>query len=233
MKILIVEDEPLIARRLERYCRELLGAQLHSLHQLPEFDEAAAWIEDNPIDLLLLDLNLRGRDGMQLLQRSVAGAFHTIIVSANTDQALRAFEFGVLDFVPKPFDRDRFAAALQRATGESGRTIYPAQRLAIRRHGRLELVAVADLLYVQGADNYTELVLENGRRVLHDKTLERLETVLPEDFERIHKSYLVRLSAVKQLHVHAGSQYSAELVTGQMLPVGRTRYKTLRERLGG
>lgn len=232
MKILIVEDEPLIAQRLGRYCRELLGAQLHSIHHLPEFDEAAAWIEENPIDLLLLDLNLRGRDGMQLLQRTVAGAFHTIIVSANTDQALRAFEFGVLDFVPKPFDQERFAAALRRATGEAGRAPHPAQRLAVRRLGRLELIAVSDLLYVQGADNYTELVLQGGRRVLHDKTLERLEAVLPEDFERIHKSYLVRLSAVKQLHVHAGSQCTAELTTGQEIPVGRTRYKALRERLG-
>lgn len=231
MRILIIEDEPLIARRLERYCRELLGPQLHSLHLLPEFDEAAAWIDANPVDLLLLDLNLRGRDGMELLHHSVAGAFHTIIVSANTDQALRAFEFGVLDFVPKPFDRERFAAALRRATGESGRAPYPAQRLAVRRSGRFELIAVSDLLYVQGADNYTELVLSDGRRLLHDKTLERLETVLPEDFERIHKSYLVRLSAVKQLHVHPGSQFAAELITGQMLPVGRTRYKALRERL--
>jgi two-component system, LytTR family, response regulator LytT len=232
MRIVIVEDEPLIARRLERYCRELLGPHLHSLQLLPEFDEASAWIDENPIDLLVLDLNLRGRDGMTLLQRTVAGAFHTIIVSANTDQALRAFEFGVLDFVPKPFDRDRFAAALRRATGESGRTPYPAQRLAVRRHGRLELIAVSDLLYVQGADNYTELVLHGGRRVLHDKTLEKLEAVLPDDFERIHKSYLVRLSAVKQLHVHAGSQCTAELATGEVIPVGRTRYKALRERLG-
>jgi DNA-binding LytR/AlgR family response regulator len=56
--------------------------------------------------------------------------------------------------------------------------------------------------------------------------------VLPEDFERIHKSYLVRLSAVKQLHTHPGSQFAAELSTGQMLPVGRTRYKALRERIG-
>ena len=86
--------------------------------------------------------------------------------------------------------------------------------------------------YVQGADNYTELVLHGGRRVLHDKTLEKLEAVLPDDFERIPKSYLVRLSAVKQLHVHAGSQCTAELATGEVIPVGRTRYKALRERLG-
>lgn len=233
MRILIVEDEPLIAHRLERYCREVLGPRLRSLDCLEEFDEAARWIETNPVDLLILDLNLRGSDGMRLLQRAAAGAFHTIIVSANTDQALRAFEFGVIDFVPKPFSLERFAQAVQRAGGDGGRAPYPAQRLSVRRQGRLELVAVADVLYVQGADNYTELVLQNGRRVLHDKSLENLAAVLPDDFERIHRSYLVRLSAIKQLHVHEGGRYEAELVPGQMLPVGRTRYKAIRDRLCG
>jgi two-component system, LytTR family, response regulator len=96
----------------------------------------------------------------------------------------------------------------------------------------VELVAVDDLLYVQGAGNYSELVLADGKRELHDKTLERLAAVLPPDFERIHKSYLVRLSAVKALHAHEGSHYEAELKNGVRLPIGRTRYKELREKLG-
>ena len=57
--------------------------------------------------MLLLDLNLGDSDGMTLLESKVAGSFHTIIVSATTDQALRAFEHGVLDFVPKPFAEER------------------------------------------------------------------------------------------------------------------------------
>jgi DNA-binding LytR/AlgR family response regulator len=231
MRILVVEDEPFIARRLERYCRDLLGAQLQSFRHVLEFDEAATWIDSNSIDLLILDLNLRGNDGMELLRHAAAGSFHTVIVSANTDQALRAFEFGVLDFVPKPFELERFAAALRRATGENGKAPHRAQRLAVRRNGRVELLDVADVLFVQGADNYTELVLRNGRRVLHDKTLEKLVTVLPDDFERVHKSYLVRLSEVKQLHVHEGGKYALELGTGQVLPVGRTRYRELKARL--
>ena len=82
MRILIVEDEPLLAQRLERFCREILGDRLESVRVATMFAEASARLDESPIDLLLLDLNLHGRDGMQLLATSVAGSFHTIIVSA-------------------------------------------------------------------------------------------------------------------------------------------------------
>jgi two-component system, LytTR family, response regulator LytT len=232
MRLLIVEDEPLIAQRLERFCRELLGPKLETLRVASQLDEAAAWVVENPIDALLLDLNLGGADGMELLKLSVAGAFHTIVVSANTEQALRAFEFGVIDFVPKPFTRERLGQALRRATEAAQRADYAAKYLAVRKPGRIELIAVDDLLYAQGAGAYSELALRDGRRELHDKSLEKLEAVLPPVFERVHKSYLVRMSAVKALHAHEGSTYEMELKNGLRLPVGRTRYKAIREKLG-
>lgn len=231
MRLVLIEDEPLVAQRLARFCREVLGAGLEKLHVANTFDAASAWLAENPVDVVLLDLNLQGEDGMELLRRSVAGSFHTIIVSANTDRALEAFQYGVLDFVPKPFSRERLAQALARASGPLARGGPPTKLLAVRKAGRVELVAVDAVLYVQGAGNYSELVLQDGRRELHDKTLERLEAILPGDFERIHKSYLVRLSAVKALHASEGSHYEAELRDGRRLPVGRTRYKELRAKL--
>jgi two-component system response regulator LytT len=233
MRLLIVEDEPLIARRLERFCREILGAKLETLHVASAFEEAGARIAETPIDLLLLDLNLSGRDGMELLQASVAGSFHTIIVSANLDQALKAFEYGVIDFVPKPFNQDRLAQALARVTERDGRAAGAAKFLAVRKHGKVQLVPVDRVLYAQGAGAYAELVLDDGTRELHDKTLEKLHALLPPAFERIHKSYVVRLSSVKALHAHEGSHYEAELKNGLRLPIGRTRYKELREKLQG
>jgi two-component system response regulator LytT len=232
MNVLIVEDEPLVARRLERFVHELLGETATQVRAAETFDEAGARIAESPPDLLLLDLNLSGTDGMELLKRSVAGAFHTVIVSANTDRALEAFEHGVLDFVPKPFSQERLAQALRRATDAGARADYAAKYLAIRKHGRVELIAVDDVLYAEGAGAYSELVLADGRRELHDKTLEKLAAVLPPVFERIHKSYLVRMSAVKALHAHEGSIYEAELRNGARLPVGRTRYREIREKLG-
>ncbi|HEY1108242.1 MAG TPA: LytTR family DNA-binding domain-containing protein [Opitutaceae bacterium] len=232
MRILIVEDEPLLAQRLERFCREILGGRLESLRIATMFSEASARLDESPIDLLLLDLNLHGRDGMQLLASTVAGSFHTIIVSANTEQALRAFEYGVLDFVPKPFSRERLEQALARVTERDARAATAAKFLAVRKQGKVELVPIDRVLYVEGAGAYAELVLDDGRRELHDKTLEKLHALLPPVFERIHKSYIVRMTAVKTLHTQEGSHYEAELRNGLRLPVGRTRYKELREKLG-
>lgn len=231
MRVLIVEDEPLIAQRLERFCREILGEKLEAIRVAAVYSEAAARLDETPIDLLLLDLNLHGRDGMELLKTSVAGSFHTVVVSANTEQALRAFEFGVIDFVPKPFSKERLAAALARATERDGRTAGAAKFLAVRKYGKVELVEIDRVLYVEGAGAYAELVLDDGKRELHDKTLEKLHALLPPVFERIHKSYVVRWTAVKALHASEGSHYEAELKNGQCLPVGRTRYKELREKL--
>jgi DNA-binding LytR/AlgR family response regulator len=232
MRVLIVEDEPLIAQRLERFCREILGDQLESVRVANLYSEAGARIDGSPIDLLLLDLNLHGRDGMELLKTSVAGSFHTIIVSANTEQALRAFEHGVVDFVPKPFSKERLAQALARVIDRTGRAAGAAKYLAVKKYGRVELVEIDRVMFVEGAGAYAELVLDDGKRELHDKTLEKLHALLPPGFERIHKSFLVRWSAVKALHASEGSHYEAELKNGARLPVGRTRYKELREKLG-
>ncbi len=232
MRVLIVEDEPLLVQRLERFCREILGERLEAVRTATLFSEASARLDETPIDLLLLDLNLHGRDGMELLARSVAGSFHTIIVSANTEQALRAFEYGVIDFVPKPFSKERLAQALARVTERDGRAAGAAKYLAVRKTGKVDLVPIDRVVYAEGAGAYAELVLDDGRRELHDKTLEKLHALLPAGFERIHKSYIVRWSAVKALHAQEGSHYEAELRSGLRLPVGRTRYKELREKLG-
>lgn len=228
MRLLIVEDEPLIAQRLERLCRGILGARLETLRVVATFEEAEARIAEASIDLLLLDLNLSGREGLELLKAGVAGSFQTIIVSACVDQALRAFEFGVIDFVPKPFTQERLAQALTRVTDRDGRAACAAKYLAVHKYGRVELILIDRVLYLQGAGAYAEIVLDDGTRELHDKTLEKLHALLPPVFERIHKSYVVRMSAVKTLHVQEGSQYEVELRNGLRLPVGRTRYREIR-----
>ena len=232
MRVLIVEDEPLLAQRVERFCREILGEKLESIRIATLFSEGSARLDESPIDLLLLDLNLHGRDGMELLKSSVAGSFHTIVVSASTDQALRAFEYGVMDFVPKPFSKERLAQAIGRVTDRDGRSAGAVKFLAVKKHGKVDLVAIDRVLYVEGAGAYAELVLEGGKRELHDKTLEKVHALLPTGFVRIHKSYVVRWSAVKALHAQEGSHYEAELRNGVRLPVGRTRYRELREKLG-
>lgn len=114
MRILIVEDERPIAKYIERLCRQLLGTKVRSIDLQYSLEDAASFLFRQPVDLCLLDLNLNGENGYELLKLAVSGSFHTIIISANTDKAVEAFRFGVLDFIPKPFDEARLSQALQR-----------------------------------------------------------------------------------------------------------------------
>lgn len=228
MRLLIVEDEPLAARRLARLCEERLPPDAPSARVCASLGEARALLSEHPVDVLLLDLNLAGEDGFALLAEAAAGSFQTIVVSANTDQALRAFELGVLDFVPKPYTPERLALALGRV---ATRSASPLGTLAVRKGGGVVLVPLASVAYIQGAGDYAELILRGGGAELSEKSLERLEQLLPPDFARIHRSYLVRLTDVRQLIASEGSRTAVELRDGTRLPVGRSRLAELRRRL--
>src|SRR3546814_13063742 len=108
----------------------------------------APWQATVP-DVRLLDLNLHGRDGFDLLKRAVAGSFDTIVVSANTDRALEAFEYGVVDFVPKPFTEARLSQAFERrlAKRDEGEAI---RYLVVRHAGKLERIRIDDIRVIHG-----------------------------------------------------------------------------------
>lgn len=229
MRVLIVEDEQVIAQRLERLLRAEAGNELASLDRCATLDEAESWLAQHPMDVVFLDLNLNGRDGFKLIQNITSRPFHTVVVSAHTERAMEAFEIGVLDFIGKPFSRERIGKTLERLRG--ARANHPAAVLAVRTAGRVDLVPVADVAYVQAAGSYSELVLRDGGVRIHSKSLDQLLSVLPLAFERVHRSYLVRLDEVVQVRVREGSRYSAVLVSGNEIPIGRTRVEAIRARL--
>lgn len=230
MRVLIVEDEPAIARRIERFTREVLGG-LAALEVCARLDDAERTVDRAGFDVVLLDLNLQGRDGFALLERAAAAAFHTIVISAHAERAIEAYDRGVLDFVAKPFDRARLERAYRRLLDRT-RSDGGARVLAVRKHGEIVLVPVADVRYVKGAGSYSELVLRDGRTELHGKSLDGLSLLLPPIFERIHKSYIVRLDEVTRVHVREGTRHDVELRSGERLPIGRQRYRAVLARLG-
>jgi two-component system response regulator LytT len=230
VNVLIVEDERMAARRLERMTRDILGGSVAKITCLERIEESEQFLASNTIDVLLLDLNLNGEDGFELLKRATAGPFQTIIVSATTEQALRAFEYGVLDFVPKPVDKGRLERALARVSGEHTPQTpgtAPARYLTVKRLGALQLVAVDGVAFLKGAGDYVEIHLADGRTELHSKSLESLEKILPGRFVRVHKSYVVDVRRVAQVSVHGGGRYELVLTGGGSVPLSRTRYKQL------
>ncbi len=228
MRILIVEDEALIAQRIERLTREILGAQLRQLTTKASLEGARLHLSEFPVDLLMLDLNLNGKNGFQLLEESVASSFHTMILSAYTEKAILAYEYGVLDFIPKPFGKSRLQKAFDRYSNKAYRAEIPVKYLAVRKKQKLELVEVKDICYIKGAGNLSELFLTDGQSLLHDKSLHHLAKLLSVDFERIHKSFIVNLKMVKSI----SGKYEILLRNGECIPISRTKFKAIKDRIG-
>ncbi|MBE8724507.1 LytR/AlgR family response regulator transcription factor [Flavobacterium hungaricum] len=230
MKILIIEDEARIAKRIERMTRDFFDKEVQILLS-DSVENALNTIEKQSIDLLLLDLNLNGEDGFEVLQMVVAKSFQTIIISAYTDKAIMAFNYGVLDFVPKPFDANRLAQAFTRYITPARKSEQDTQFLAVKKTKTIKLIPVKDIRYIKGAGIYTELHLFDGRIELHDKSMESLEKLLPAEFERIHKSYILCWRETDKLIVATGGKYNILLKNGELLPVGRSKYKQIKHKL--
>lgn len=231
MNILIIEDEIRIAKRIERMTKEFFLNTLKNITLVQSLSEGLDFIKNNVLDLVLLDLNLNGENGFDILQETSSGSFHTIIISANKENALKAFEFGVLDFIPKPFNKKRLELSFNRIVKKEEVGVENLRYLSVKKRGGINLVDINDVIFIKGAGVYTEIFIANGKKELHDKSLEKLSQLLPKSFERIHKSYLVKTTEIKEIIVKSGSQYAVELKNGEILPIGRTKYKSLKEKL--
>ncbi len=232
MRLVIVEDETLVARRIERLARDILGEQLTQVDVASDLTTASAALERGDTAVLLLDLNLSGRDGFELLRRAVAEPCQTIVISANIDRALEAFELGVVDFVPKPFQRERLEKALQRALAPRRDPERAPRYLATTLAGRVDLIAIDTVVAIHGADDYSEIETLDGRKHLHKKTLTALLDLLPERFQRVHRSHLVNLDFARALQTDDQGRRHVELTNGTRVPVGRSNYKALSQLLG-
>ncbi|XLZ72480.1 LytTR family DNA-binding domain-containing protein [Massilia sp. SR12] len=229
MRVLIVEDEPLIAQRLAREVRAFFGEHLQGLVMGDDIDEVLATLRAGEVDLLLLDLNLHGDDGFRLLQLVGEGTFRTIVVSAHAERAVRAFDFGVLDFVAKPFSQARLLQAFQRFAENAGAA--RARSLLVRRMGGIELLPIDKISHIRADGHYSQVQMGDGGCHLHDSSLDRLLEVLPPHFLRVHRSYAVNMQHFVRLHIEAGGKYSIDTLFATGIPVSRTLYPIVRNSL--
>lgn len=228
MNILIVEDETLIAKGLMRSLKAYFGSRIKRLDHCGQLEAAIEKIQTSDIDLLLLDLNLFGEDGFDILQLTNASSFHTIVVSAYADLAIRAFEFGVLDFVAKPFTQERLTKALQRFDSHSSHHAL-TQSLAVKKLGQLQLLAIQDINHIQADGHYSQIWMTDGSSHLHDKSIERLLHILPDYFLRTHRSFAVNLHHVKQIKIETGGKYFIDTHFAVSLPLSRSYYPGVKE----
>ncbi len=227
MNILIVEDEYPTADYTRQLCREILGNQLGSIAMVHDLAEALEHVGRHPVDLCLLDLNLHGESGYKLLQTAAAQSFHTVIISAYPDQALEAFQYGVLDFIVKPFGRQRLQEVLNGVKERTKKHDVDTRYLSVRVNERYRLVEIENIQYMKSDGPYVELHFKDGTMELLTKTMNRLEQILPACFFRTHRSYFVNLDEIDSFYHSGGGTYELTLKDTTVLPLSRTKYKIL------
>jgi two-component system response regulator LytT len=231
MNIVIVEDEPLVQSRIKRLTFEILEPHGPKISCFNNIYDAERFLSENSTDLLLLDLNLMGSSGFELLKKNVAAAYHTIVISAYFEKAIVAFEYGVIDFVAKPFTSERLKKAFDRFLDSSQRSYYGCRYLSIKKSGGIEIISIADIDYIQAEGHYS-LIYKKGETestALHSKNIEKIMQLLPNTFLRVHRSYIANMAVVKRLMINEGGRYSLLLQSGHELPVGRTKYQDVKQ----
>jgi two-component system, LytTR family, response regulator len=245
MRALIVDDEPLarsgVAVRLSKFSDvEIVG-------ECGDGPSAVEKILELSPDIVFLDVQMPGMDGFEVLRALPEKDLPSVIfLTAYERHALRAFDVHALDYVLKPLDDDRFDRAVERARqakdidskirtservlrllGEDSRKYV--SRLAVRTGSRIQLVLVDDIEWIAAAGDYAE-VHGCGRHHLLRETMTSLERKLdPAKFLRIHRSRIVRMSCVRELHAIDNREYLIKLSDGSEHRSSRTYADRLEE----
>jgi two-component system, LytTR family, response regulator LytT len=228
MRILIVEDERPTAEDIQLLVKQILGNEITSIHIETTLDNALAYLNEKQIDVLLLDLNLNSKDGFQILKQIVSKSFHTIIISANINRAIEAFEYGVLDFIPKPYTGARLKEAFNRLNSCHALDGHAIKYLSVKKGFEIQVIPLEDIRYFKSANIYVELYLNDGHVVVYDKPIKQLGNLLPSNYYRIHKSYIVDLDKIERITIPGGGKYGVVMKSGDCLPVSRKQIKKLK-----
>ena len=250
IRALIADDEPLARERLA----SLLAGEsdVEVVGECTNGVEAVAAIQEKTPDLVFLDVQMPELDGFGVLSALEGESRPAIVfVTAHDRFALKAFEVHAIDYLLKPFDRERFKKALDRAREEltrrdsgeieqkmtallAGLRNQPTQldRIPVKSSGRVVLVKTSEIDWIEAADNYVNL--HTGKEAhLHRETMTALEQKLPPSkFLRISRSTMVNVDRIKELQPMFHGDYTIILQNGTKLTLSRGYREALNQLLG-
>ena len=249
IRALIVDDEPLARQSIRRFLKD--HADVSVARECGDGQSAIAAILSCKPDLVFLDVQMPELDGFAVVHRvGIEQMPVTIFVTAHDRYALAAFDANALDYLLKPFGKNRFDRALNRARERLTRapdrdtlqslfrTIEMASeqrayvdRLPVMENGRIIFVKTREIQWIESAGNYARLHLLSRQHAIRE-TLANLERKLnPKEFLRIHRSTIVNLQHVKEVHPWFHGYHLVLLESGQELRMSRYQ-RDVAERLG-
>lgn len=242
VKTVIVDDEEL-ARGLIRAW--LLGfPEIEVIAECEDGFSALKTINELKPDLVFLDIQMPKLNGFEMLE---VLDFKTNIIfsTAYHEFAIKAFEMNAVDYLLKPFSKQRFAESVNKALAriekhelnepsirkmldqqESG--VELVSRVVVKTGSKIKMVQVEEVKYIEAQDDYVMLYTADGHHI-KEKTMKYFETHLdPSLFVRIHRSYIIAVNELAQLELMGKESYLATLKGGKTLPVSKTGYANLK-----
>jgi len=234
-RVLIVDDEIVARRRIRR----LLAAEadVTIVGECADGRSALDAIAAHHPDIVFLDVQMPELDGFDLVQ-ALSAPPAIVFVTAFDRYALKAFDVHAIDYLLKPFSAERFRTALARArtrardASQAGalsalveqlraRHRYPA-RVAVPTGDRIVVVDWADVDWIEAADNYVKLHVGAKEYLLRDTVAALEKTLDPDRFIRVHRSVIVQIDRIAELHPESHGDFTLRLRSGTQLSLSRT-----------
>ena len=249
-RVLIVDDEPLARERIRTLLNEDSGFEVAG--EAGDGATAAQAIRALNPDLVFLDVQMPGADGFDVIDTVGPDKMPFVVfVTAYDRYALKAFDVHALDYLLKPFDRDRFRQALARANQQLDKngganierrlaaivndlrpTKVKTDRFVVKSGGRIFFVRTSEIDWIEAAGNYVKLHVGNDSHLIRE-TMNAVEGKLsPEMFVRIHRCHIVNIEQVRELQPWFNGEYVVFLKNGTRLTLSRGYRERLQDRVG-
>lgn len=214
LKAILIEDEPLARERVLRYIAKLPAVRI--IQTFENALDAIAFLEENPVELIFLDIHLASVSGIEFLERTKFRG-EVIITTAYPDYALKGFELHVSDYLMKPFSFERFEESVKRVLQRSKNFPQdPCSYIFVKTEYRLEKIDLDEILYIEGMRDYRR-IHTSSKRIMTLQTFKDFEKQLSGSFIcRVHKSYMVSMPKIESI------ERDRIRVGGELIPISET-----------
>lgn len=229
-KCLIIDDEPLAIKVLEKYIADIHDLELAG--SCSNAMEALNFLIDHPVDLIFLDINMPKLSGMEFLE-TVKNPPLVVITTAYREYAVESYDYEVVDYLVKPIEFPRFLRMMQKvfdrldikSTSPASNTENKIDHLFLKVNKKMVKVLLKDILYIESLKDYVMVRTTSDDLIVHHNLHSFTELLPEEEFMRIHRSYTVSLDKVRAID---GNQVE---IGGKYLPIGRNYQPNVKSRI--
>ncbi|MBO3700525.1 LytTR family DNA-binding domain-containing protein [Roseivirga sp. E12] len=221
IKCVIVDDEPLAIEILQAYVEK--APWLDCIATFDSGIDAITFLNNNPVDLLFLDIQMPDLTGIQLAEH-IKGKCDIVFTTAYHEYAIEGFELEAMDYLLKPISFDRFLRSAQRAQRQNEKpTLEATDYIFVKSEYKIKKIELADILYIEGMKDYLRIVTKQ-EKVMTLQSFSKLVPVLPPSkFVRVHKSFVIALDAIDSV------EKSKIKVADQLIPISESYRETFFE----